>query len=273
MKRIVYFIVFYCSILTTNAQNLAIGGRTWGLANANTCLTNDVFAAFSNQAGLAAINQVAFGVYGTNYHLTDVSTQAFALAIPTKTGVLGFNFRNFGRTYFYEQKVGLSYSRTFGKVIDFGLQLDYIRNQIDFITTNRITFELGTIIHISPKTNIGFHLYDPIQSRFAANESSVVGNTVAKLGIGYQISTKVLIAADFLKQIDYPNLLNVGLEYQPTKSFAIRGGTQINRQFTISTFGFGYTAKRLTIDLATSIHSVLGITPHLSMGYRLAPKD
>ena len=74
---------------------------------------------------------------------------------------------------------------------------------------------------------------------------------------GYRFETE--------KDLNNPIIFKTGAEYQFAEKFYMRAGVSSDPVY--STFGFKYLLRDLSIDLAFSIHQVLGLAPHFSVDY------
>ncbi len=70
------------------------------------------------------------------------------------------------------------------------------------------------------------------------------------------------------KDIDHPVMVKGGLEYQATKSFALRIGAATNP--ALVSFGAGYTKNKIRIEIASAYHQSLGLMPAFSASYLFA---
>jgi len=86
-----------------------------------------------------------------------------------------------------------------------------------------------------------------------------------KLGLDYRFSEKVLFAVSTEKDVDFDARVNAGIEYHITEMFYLRGGISTNP--TQYAFGFGMQLTHFKIDLSSSFHQTLGITPGISIIY------
>lgn len=267
MKNILILLFLTFFYLNTNAQTdfNSVSARAWGMGNASITLS-DAFSSFYNQANLAELKELSLGVYADNrFNVEGFGTQAFALNVPTKFGAIAGNFRNFGFDSYRDQKFGLAYGRSLGKKVNFGLQLDYFRNSINNQILNALTFETGLLIKLNENLNLGIHLFNPIPKKNDTNLGLVLP-TMLKIGIGYQLSDKVLITTEIEKDIDFKPIVKVGIEYQIIEMLYARAGFSTNPQ--ISSLGLSYKIKSFSIDFAGSVHSILGFSPHVALRWR-----
>ncbi len=96
MKQILLAIlIFGAHVSFTQGWN-PVGSRSNALANTSVCLT-DVWAYHHNPGAAASIKTISFGAYYETRFLTkELQTQALALAIPLKVGVITAGAQIFG---------------------------------------------------------------------------------------------------------------------------------------------------------------------------------
>jgi len=248
-------------------ENYPVGGRQAGLANAGVCLT-DIWAVYHNQAALADYNHFAASVYYENRFLVkEMGMQGAAVTGPTKSGVFGLSFSRFGYSLYNESKYGLAFAKSFGENFSAGVQVDYLDTRIGEGYGNKGVFavEAGLRARLAKKLYIGFHGYNLTRVKLADYNNERVP-TILKLGLQYIFSDKVFVAIETEKDIDQKPVFMAGVEYHVLKAFYLRAGIASNP--FLNTFGFGLEiADKLQLDVSTSIHPVLGVSPQASLTY------
>ena len=275
MKNVFTLLFLISSItLQLSAQNGTpqnAGARGAAMGNASVTFT-DINSAFSNQAGLAFLEELSFTAYGERRFLAEgLNSFLFAAAYPIdKIGTVGLTINYFGFNAYNEQKIGLSYARKLAKNFSLGAQFDYLATRIpDYGTAASFTFEIGMLAQLSKQVTLAAHTYNPINSKVAGLDR--LPNLV-KIGVGYSPSDKVTLTGELEKDIyNFPLVGKIGVEYRPMKALAIRAGFAAN-QPTMASFGLGLYLQGLRIDVASSYHQILGLTPSVSISYGLNPK-
>lgn len=275
MKNVFTLLFLIASItLQLSAQNGTpqnAGARGAAMGNASVTFT-DINSAFSNQAGLAFLEELSFTAYGERRFLAEgLNSFLFAAAYPIdKIGTVGLTINYFGFNAYNEQKIGLSYARKLAKNFSLGAQFDYLATRIpDYGTAASFTFEIGMLAQLSKQVTLAAHTYNPINSKVAGLDR--LPNLV-KIGVGYSPSDKVTLTGELEKDIyNFPLVGKIGVEYRPMKALAIRAGFAAN-QPTMASFGLGLYLQGLRIDVASSYHQILGLTPSVSISYGLNPK-
>ena len=248
-------------------DNYPSGAREAGMANASVTLT-DLWSNFHNQAGLAWLDAFTIGIHYENRYMVDqYALRSFALAIPTSGGTIGASYSVFGYTKYNESKTGLAFGKSFGEKLAAGIQMDYLHVHIDgeYGNSDALTMEAGIVA--KPVTNlfVGAHVYNPVRAKYNRFTDEPIP-TVLQVGLGYYFSDDLVVCVESEKDLDREMLVNVGSEYHLVKSVYLRAGLSTSRISSYS-FGAGFVFKGLKIDLAFSDHSILGLTPHISMSY------
>jgi len=241
-----------------------LGARSTALGNSSITLT-DFWSQYNNQAGLANNSNFKIGSsYENRFLLKSLSIKTIGVLIPVVKGSFGLNIIHFGDPNYNEMNIGLGYGRKLSKNLSVGIQFDYftVKQGNDYGSKSTITFEGGFIYTVDEKIKIGGHLYNP---HFKSNtDNHAILPEIYRLGLEYLINKDLTAYFEAKNQSDLGSSLHFGIEYI-YKSFVFRSGYASNPdQFT---FGFGFHKKQLSLDFSSTIHSVLGYTPQLSLIY------
>lgn len=246
-------------------EDSPIGGRSAGMANSSVTL-NDFWSIHHNQAGLTGIKNFSAGIYYEDrFGLKNMGLKAGAVVIPTKTaGVFGVSMTYFGYSQYNESKIGLAYAKSFGEKFSAGVQLDYLSTHIaeNYGNKSAIAGEIGLRFQINQKLCIAGHIFNLNMAKIAEYNDERIP-TVARLGLSYAFSDKIIVTAESEKDIQYNPVLKAGLEYHPIDMLYFRTGISTNP--VLNAFGFGLVFKNFKLDFATSYHQTLGFTPQFSI--------
>src|ERR1051326_2889067 len=111
-------------------ENQAYGARAGAMGNASVTLS-DVWSTFNNQAGLGFMKNIGVGTYYEDrFMLKQLSSKAFAFALPVHGGTFGLSYSSFGYSAYSENKYGLAFGKSFGENISAGIQMDYLTTHI-----------------------------------------------------------------------------------------------------------------------------------------------
>lgn len=267
--------IFFTSLLILltlfqqlNAQigNDLVGSRSAAMGGYNVTLS-DVWSANNNQAGLGFMEDFSGGIYYENrFLLKETSYKAGAFVMPVKSGAFGISVTSFGFELYNETKAGLSYGQRFGDKFSMGVQLNYLNTKLtqEYGSKTSITGAIGLIAKLSKELSLGVHVYNPSRAKLAEYDNERVP-TIMKLGLDYRFSKKVMLAVSTEKDVNFDAIVNAGVEYHVTEILYLRGGISSNP--TQYAFGFGMQLKDFKVDLSSSFHQTLGITPGISIIY------
>lgn len=270
-KTILFLFCICCFIPASKAGNepQSIGARSNALGGAGLTLA-DPFSLFNNQAAMAFIKDISIGLFTERrFMLSELGYNAGGVIIPTKSGVFGLSFNYAGFDVYNEKKAGLSYARLFTEKISGGIQIDYLGTSIaEYGNGSTFTFEAGLMVKITDKFSTGAHVFNPVRVNSGFVEEKVP--TTLKLGVSYEPGKKVWLAAEAKKNIDEPAQFCAGLEYRVIDALHLRAGFETNPG--LYSFGVGINVQQLKIDLATTYHQVLGVSPQISLSYAFSKK-
>jgi hypothetical protein len=263
-----FLVIGFGKIAKAGNENFPIGSRSAALGGSSVCLS-DIWAVGNNQAGLGFLKTITAAAYFDNkFLLKDLSTGAAALAIPLKkAGVIGFSYVQTGGKLYKESKVGFAFSRAFGENISVGLQLNYQGVTIGEGYNSRkgtFTGEVGIQAKMLKRLTLGFHVYNPMMVKMANYNNERVP-VIFRLGLLYQFSEKVFVTTECQKDILFKPFAKVGVEYAPVKSVFIRLGIATN-PFQ-NGLGVGLKFGGMRIDVSSTIHPQLGISPQMGLSY------
>lgn len=270
MKRIPLLLIlsFSISIFSKAAgEYKIIGARAVSLGHCSVSIA-DSWSAFNNQAGLAQLKSTSAGIYYENRFLVkELGLSAASFNMPLKQGTIALSVTHFGFEAWNENKFGFAYARAFGNKLSIGAQLDYlvISQEESYKTLNFITFEVGMILEVSGKFNLGIHAYNPINAGISEFTDEKCPGTF-RLGTLYKASGQFHVLAEVEKSTDSDPILRAGIEYEVLPATFIRTGISTEPSFW--SFGAGTTFKRYTIDISSSFHAVLGFSPQISVTYK-----
>lgn len=224
-----------------------------------------VLSATFNPAALANLNLTSAGIYGEQrFLLKELSFYRFALALQTKPGNFGINGFYSGSADYHSMSVGGAYGRKLGEKADMGIQFDYSTYQLKgYGKTSFVNVQLGGLIHLSEQLHAGLHVKN--LAGFRSNQQSEKLKTVYTVGLGYDASDKFFAAIAFQKEEDQQNDIHAMVRYDVQNNIGFKAG--MSTQIPVAYGGIIIGLKNFTIDILSSYHPQLGITPGLALQY------
>ena len=260
---LVTFIIGYLNVHWSQAQTLRrpVAAPYTGLG-AYSINHSDVFSFTANQASLAQLKNSSAGVYGERrFLLNELNNYTAVVGLITKSGNFGIKTNYSGFSEYNESVIGLAYGRKLGSKLDVGAQFNYNSIRINgYGNSSAISFEAGTIYHISEKLHTGIHINNPVGGKFGKDQQERL-SSVYSLGFGYDASNKFFFSAEVEKEEDRPVNVNAGIQYKFIPQLLVRAG--FSSASSAAWLGVGLSIKSIRIDLTSSYHPQLGITPGL----------
>jgi len=246
-----------------NGQNS--GPRLTGMGSGGIAVT-DIWALQQNPAGIAELKRPMLAVaYEQHFLDPEVSTQCAVFILPYLRNVIGISAEKYGFSEFKEQKVGISYAKSFGDSFRLAIGLRYNQlNVSQYGSAKAFTIEMGFQLKVNRALTIASHIANPNQSQY----NNLPGSTLpVKLTVGgsFRFSDRLLMIADVRKFLKYPMDGMTGIEYNFIKWFSLRGGVSMNpfKQYT----GFGINYNQMQLDVSVASHPSLGYSPQIALGY------
>ena len=273
-KKIILLTVTLLSTVCLSAQTLrrpvAAGYTGLGAYSLNQV---DVFSFTANQASLAQLKNNAAGVYGERkFLLSELNNYTAVLGFTTNSGNFGLNLNYSGFSDYNESQAGLAYGRKLSNKIDIGAQINYTAISIasGYGNASAISFELGTILHVTDKLNAGIYIKNPVGGKFGKNQLEKL-SSVYGFGIGYEASEKFFISAEIEKEEERPVNVIAGFQYKFIQQLLVRAG--ISSATSTTWLGVGVLLKSFRLDVTTNFHPLLGITPGVLLLFNFKEKN
>jgi len=241
-------------VLSTSTASSYIDLGAYSLRHA------DAFAFSSNQASLAQLHQAVAAVYAERrFNLGELAHNDGVIGLPTRSGNFGIRVTSIGSSAYNQTVLGLAYARNLGSKIDIGVQFNYDALRIPgYGNASAISFEAGTLLHLSEKLHTGFHVNNPVGGKLGHNEKLP---SVYALGIGYDASENFFFGAEIIKEEGQPINVNAGLEYKFVPQLFASAG--ISAATASAWFGVGVLMRSFRMDVRSSYHPQLGFSPGL----------
>ena len=231
----------------------------------------DVQSVSSNQAALPNIESIAASVYcEKRFLLNEVNLYALTSCVPFEFGAVGLFAKYFGYSEYNETQLGVAYGKTLGK-INIGIQFNYHSLRIQAYGKDAsFTLEAAALTRLSEQVVAGVHIFNPTGSGFGNNKLEKLPR-VYTAGLGYEASQKVYVGAEIIKVEDRSIGINASIQYVFAKKLFARVG--LYTETTNLYFGLGWKWQTLRIDITTSYHPQLGISPGLLLLFDSFNKD
>ena len=272
MKKLLLLITIILSTSTLFAFDFIhpMGGRAAAMGGSSVA-SQGLWSLQNNPAGMANLERISLGLYYENrWLLPETAYKCGAFALPTKFGVLGLSFNQFGSSKYNENKIGLAYAKDFGRYLQIGLQLDYLLLKVgnDYGSFSALTFELGIQSHVTDKLTLGTYIFNPVNFSFEQTLNHEKIPIVMRFGLAYQFTKDFVGQCEIEKNIECEGVsLRGGLEYEAVNNLYIRTGAQSNPG--ILSFGLGYGIRFAQVNVAAQLHNKLGASVQIGMVFSI----
>lgn len=246
-------------------EETQIGAREVSLGNASVALISP-FSVFHNQAALAWIKSISVAIdYRQPFLIPGFAAKALAVVIPTPVSNFAFSVQQKGIQGYNESRFGFAMARTFGKRFSAGLQFNYFMVDFPEQGSSRGTFliEFGVLFQTSNNVSIGLHIFNPARASIESLNLTSNLPVSATAGIALKPSANLVLGSAISYCIDNPLNIRIGIEYQFSDSFFLRGG--LSGKPIQHSAGIGYKCKFFATDFALVHHETLGYTPSFSL--------
>lgn len=225
----------------------------------------DVLSIEHNQGILAEVKKFSIGVNGERkFLLNDLSDYIVTAVLPIKEGAFGCIINRTGAIAYSQSLFGLSYGRKINDRMNVGVQFNYyLMNRMYFGNTSIINADLSLSAKVADQLYAGLQLHNLLPSvinkpdeRVPFQISSGLGYVVSKeLFLGMMIRKIETAALDWIPEIDYA--IN--------KIISARLGVQTSASLYFGAIGI--ILGNYKLEVTSSIHPYLGITPGLGLIY------
>jgi len=233
----------------------------------------DLYATRNNAAALAQLPKSCAGVYAERRFLQEqLNLYNGSVAYKTRKGAFALHCNYYGFSLYNQMQLSLAYGLQVSDKIDVGVQFNYhsVNQGNGYGKASSINASAGAIFHLTEKIHAGINIYNPGGSKWskAADEKIPAQYT---FGLGYEVSDKLFISGELVKEENLPTSINAGLQYRFVKQFFARAGvsTATNNLYA----GIGLNLLKFRIDFAASFHPQLGVSPGVLLLFELGKKD
>lgn len=276
-------------------EELPTGARQAGLGNSFTAISDDVYSAYYNPAGLVQLHRSEFSAYYAKLYsgLTDGSSigrSFLAYGHPTaKHGTFGFSYLDLSLAGLYsESTFALHYATAVRERWNVGGSIKLLKKSFgsDLYTESAInsdtgaplngpdplfakngtsksamSFDLGAQYRISRIYGLGLailNINSPNMALSSGDTDKVA--SIYKAGLARKTKNTAVDAEVSMRKFTNDEFrFNMGGERWIKESFAIRGGLGFGqRQYQVTSIGFSYKWESLQFDYAL-IYPLTGI--------------
>lgn len=230
----------------------------------------DVFSATSNQASLANLPNGAMAVYGERrFMMEELNGYAAIAALPLASyGTVGVQADYFGSSSgFNESQLGIIYARKITRQMDVGFKVNYHNARVPgYGSAGAVNVEGGVLIHLTDQLHTGIHVYNPTRVTLGKGGTERLAS-IYRFGLGYDVSDKVFLSTEVVKQENQQLGVNAGFQYNIHERLFIRAGVATASDNSFVSLGLKLDFAR--VDINTTYHPQLGFSPGLMLLFNL----
>jgi hypothetical protein len=222
----------------------------------------------ANQAALADVDRLSFGIYGERrFLLQQLGWYDLVIALPLSFSHFGMQIIYMGGGAQQQTQLALAYARRMNKV-QMGLQF----NRHSMVTrgygqSSYFDVEGGLIFQLNTALRTGFHIRHTAGP--PGRHYGIPAGFMA--GFGYDVSQQFYLGLLVAKTEDRDAEVQAGFEYALHQLIGIRCG--IATSTGLFYFGIGLALQGFRIDLTVSVHEQLGMTPGSALLYPSMNKE
>lgn len=263
MRLVILYSILYFTIPLCHAQEFGPRSSAMGEAGVAVC---DEYSLSQNIASIAFLDHSTISASGDKRFLLDgLNESSASAALKISAGFTGIHLSYYGFTEYYQLKSSLGYALKVTENLSLGIQFDYLRTAIaEYGAQNIFTGEAGILVKLIPSLQFGAHIFNPFKIQNGYYESQKIP-TVFDEGFAWHAGNNVILVADGEENLNDGARFHGGIEYDILKQVDLRAGIETNP--LTETFGIGVKWKGFSIDAASLIHPVLGITPQIGIAH------
>lgn len=231
----------------------------------------DVFSWVKNQAALARVRRISVGLAGERrFMLPGLQSFQAVWAIPMGAGSFGLQLARGGLQAYRENQLALAYGRPLGDNVDLGLQFNYTSiGAGQYGQASALSFELGSVFHLTGKLHAGLQINNPKGGRFGASRAEQLP-FVYTAGLGYDASDKFFVGADITREENQDPVFRVVFVYKPVSQVITRAG--VATSITSYWLGAAFILQSFEFGLISVYHQQLGWSPGCTLRFFVRDK-
>ncbi len=274
MKQLSSLLKISVSLLLIFSSLTASGGDPYrisaGAGEAGTgyvcVMKNSFWSSFHNQALLPGTKSLAAGInYENRFGISELGTRTAGLIFPAGKTSLGVIYSHFGYTDFKRDMTGLACGMKLSKKLSAGIQVDYFseRTTGEYAMHQSITCEAGLLISPDENTSIGIHVFNPVPNSLRKTFLP----SALRCGIGTYLNKSLFAGIEAQMFTGSKVIVRTGFEYEAAKRLWLRSG--FSTEHNSFSFGVGFLASIVQIDLGFVTHEKLGVTSSVSLIFKI----
>ncbi|NTS43075.1 hypothetical protein HRG84_19475 [Flavisolibacter sp. BT320] len=267
MLRCCYLYAFLSLLTAADAQTLRTSvSATYVRLTGYSHQFRDAFSSCGNLGALGTTQPFSAGMYTEKrFLLNALTTLQASVVLPTTSGNFAWKGDYAGSAAYNESSAGIAYGRELGSNLAVGVQFNYFSlKAAGYGKASTVGFDAAVLLRLSSQLSAGLQASNPVGVSWGKNKGEKLP-AVYTLGLGYDVSPQVFLAAEAEKTEDVPVSINAGIHYVLAEKLVARAG--VRSATGLYYLGFGFQMNRFRVDVTVSVHPYLGTTPGLLLLY------
>ncbi len=226
------------------------------------------FAANDNAAILAHASAATIGLNVQKlYDVPQLKQVCITTVLPVQQNAFAFTVYHQGIPEFNETQAALKYGMSLSENtgIGAGLLLNTYKGS-GMKRAYAYSFELGIIQQLAGGIAAGVQVKNPAGSKYTGTDNEKM-ESVYRVMLGYEPSEKFYSGMSYVLRNVQPDYLQWNLHYYPVEKISIKAVMQSAPMTML--FGVGYQAGRFYLDVYTTYHTYLGLSPGVQFVYHI----
>ncbi len=241
-------------------EDQEIDPKSISLGNAFLSLCDNSNAVFLNPAGLGFLAKAqAYLGYSDAYGLAELSQSSVSIAYPKKFWGMGLGFSVFGKSDFYQEKIGIiSGAYKYRDKVSVGLSFKYLilSTSSNYPELKTLSLDAGFRYKIVEKVELGGVVKNFNRPQLGEDSQKIPVNY--NLGLAYYPLKEIALYLGYYDDPDFKSQIRLGQETYLNKNLALRFGFQ--SQPSRYSLGLGFNWENFRLDYAYFNHPVLDAT-------------
>lgn len=240
------------------------GSYSYGLGGISTLISGPD-ALLGNFSRLSPEDKSGFLVTSnTRFSLSELTSIALGGYYQLGGSHLGAQVSSYGFESYREQTAMLSYARRLSSKMALSGSLGLYQLSLgEYGNTMKFIYNLGFSASLTSDLSYSFLISNLERSRIEDNTDMV---TALQVGIKYEVSSRLACFLELDKELEEKLSVRVGLDYGLHPKFDLRAGFDAASGNSGGGFTYKFT-KSIFVDGAIQYHSLLGLTPSVTIKY------
>lgn len=269
-------LLFYIGCASVFSQQTTVLPATHAPGDASVCYTR-IWYPFSSPASLASQQQHGVQVMYENRYLTkELSNKSLNLWFITPYFNIGGAFTHFGYSSYHEMLSALTVSRSLGKRVRLGVEIDYYALFIADYNHyyGNVTAQVGLQVDVVRNFTLGLNLFNPVFSSVHSDDYTKDIPFRMQFGFCYSIEGMVDWHVEIDKTQHMPLRWATGFEYSPSSfhNIILRLGAY-GYDNIMPTLGLGFEVGGVGFDIDAVYHNRLGFSLMAALRYEFKTKN